>query len=200
LTEDDRALSSDSFLVFPQLETERLLLRELKSTDAEAMYRYLSDPEVTRYLATQPHRSLKQTQDLVKFLASLFQKGEGFRWGITLKAGDAAGVVIGTCGYHAWAKDHFRAEIGYELAHAYWGQGIMAEAMEALLAFGFEQMTLHRVEAMVLVGNRASARFLEKLGFQQEAVLRDYEFVQGRFRDVLLFSLLRKNHATHLTS
>lgn len=186
------ATSKSLDLEFPQLETERLLLRELKSTDAEAVYRYLSDPEVTRYLATPPHRSLKQTQDLLNFLVSLFEKGEGFRWGITLKAGDAAGVVIGTCGYHAWAKDHFRAEIGYELARAYWGQGIMAEATEALLTFGFEQMALHRVEAMVLEGNRASARFLEKLGFQQEAVLRDYEFVQGRFRDVLLFALLSK--------
>jgi ribosomal-protein-alanine N-acetyltransferase len=187
-------------LEFPQLETERIILRELKSTDAEAVYRYLSDREVTRYLDTPPHRSLKQTQDLLNFLVSLFEKGEGFRWGITLKSGDAAGVVIGTCGYHAWAKAHFRAEIGYELARDYWGQGIMAEAIKALLAFGFEQMALNRVEAMVLEGNRASARFLEKLGFQQEAVLRDYEFVQGRFRDVLLFSLLSKNYANHLTS
>jgi ribosomal-protein-alanine N-acetyltransferase len=188
-------------LKFPQLETDRLILRELRSTDVEAVHHYLSDPEVTRYLDTPPQRSLKQTQDLLNFLTSLFQKGEGFRWGITLKAGDAAGVVIGTCGYHAWAKDHFRAEIGYELARAYWGQGIMAEAMKALLAFGFEQMVLNRVEAMVLVGNRASARFLEKLGFQQEAVLRDYEFVQGRFRDVVLFSLLAKTYdANHLTS
>lgn len=187
-------MSSENFLEFPQLETKRLLLRELKSTDAEAMHRYLSNPEVTLYLDTQPHRSLKQTQDLMNFLASLSEKGEGFRWGITLKSGDAAGVVIGTCGYHAWAKDHFRAEIGYELARDYWGQGIMAEAVKALLTFGFEQMALNRVEAMVLEGNRASARFLEKMGFQQEVVLREYEFVQGRFRDVQLFSLLSKDY------
>lgn len=66
-------------LEFPQLETKHLLLRELKSTDAEAVHRYLSDPEVTRYLATPPHRSLKQTQDLLNFLVSLFEKGGRFR-------------------------------------------------------------------------------------------------------------------------
>lgn len=178
---------------FPQIETERLFLRELKSTDVEAMHRYLSDPEVTRYLAT-PSPSVQEAQYLLNFLISLYRKGEGFRWGITLKSGDAAGIVIGTCGYHAWIKDHFRAEIGYELAHDYWGQGIMVEAIKALLVFGFKDMALNRIEAMVLAGNKASARFLEKLGFQQEVVLREYEFVLGRFRDVLLFSLLSKDY------
>lgn len=180
-------------LNFPQLETERLILRELRYTDVEAVHRYLSNPEVTRYLATQSPR-FEETQYLVNFLISLFERDEGFRWGITLKSGDAAGRVIGTCGYHAWAKDHFRAEIGYELAGDYWGRGIMAEAIEALLAFGFEEMALNRIEAMVLVGNKASAGFLEKLGFQQEVLLREYEFVRGKFRDVLLFSLLSKDY------
>jgi ribosomal-protein-alanine N-acetyltransferase len=130
----------------------------------------------------------------LNFLIALFEKGEGFRWGITLKSGEAPGEVIGTCGYHAWAKDHFRAEIGYELARDYWGQGLMAEAIKALLAFGFEEMALNRVEAMVLEGNKASAGFLEKLGFQREVILREYEFVRGKFRDVLLFSLLSKDY------
>jgi [ribosomal protein S5]-alanine N-acetyltransferase len=178
---------------FPQLETERLLLRELRSADAAAMRRYLSDPEVTRYLATQSPR-LEETEYLLNFLISLFEKGEGFRWGIILKSGEAAGEIIGTCGYHAWIKDHFRAEIGYELARDYWGQGITSEAIKALLAFGFEEMALNRVEAMGLDGNRASAGFLEKLGFHQEVVLREYEFVRGKFRDVLLFSLLSKDY------
>jgi ribosomal-protein-alanine N-acetyltransferase len=193
-------MKSDLFNEFPQLETERLILRELKSSDAEAMLRYLSDPEVTRYLDTQPHRTLEQTRQLVHFLAGLFEKREGFRWGITRKVGDSAGV-IGTCGYHAWDKTHFRAEIGYELAREYWGQGIMAEAIKALLTFGFGELGLNRVEAMVLVGNTASARFLEKLGFQREATLREYEFVHGQFRDVWLFSLLSIDYpANHLTS
>jgi [ribosomal protein S5]-alanine N-acetyltransferase len=101
--------------------------------------------------------------------------------------------VIGTCGYHAWVKTHQRAEIGYELARSYWGQGVMAEAISALLAFGFAEMGLNRVEAMVLTGNIASARFLEKLNFQKEGLLQEYEFIQGKARDVLLFSMLRKD-------
>ena len=181
------------FREFPQLETKHLILRQLKSSDTEAMFRYLSDPEVTRYLDTQPHQTLEQTRHLLKFLISFFEQGQGFRWGIVPKAGVPAGGVIGTCGYHAWAKSHHRAEIGYELARSYWGQGVMAEAISALLAFGFVDMDLNRVEAMVLTGNTASARFLEKLNFQNEGLLKEYEFIQGKARDVLLFSLLRRD-------
>jgi [ribosomal protein S5]-alanine N-acetyltransferase len=181
------------FREFPQLETEHLLLRQLKSTDVGAMFRYLSDPEVTRYLDTQSHQTLEQTQHLLNFLISFFEQGQGFRWGIVQKSDDLAGPVIGTCGYHAWVKTHQRAEIGYELARSHWGQGVMAEAISALLAFGFAEMGLNRVEAMVLTGNTASARFLEKLNFQKEGLLQEYEFIQGKARDVLLFSMLRKD-------
>ncbi|MBI1878814.1 MAG: GNAT family N-acetyltransferase, partial [Chloroflexi bacterium] len=184
---------NDISSIFPQLETERLILRELKSTDAESILHYLSDPEVNRYLDTDSPPAPEQAQRLVKSLISLLEKGEGFRWGITPKSGDSAGVVVGTCGFHAWNKPHFRAEIGYELAREYWGQGLMAEAIRAILKFGFEEMGLNRVEAMVLAGNNSSAGFLEKLGFQKEARLREYEFVQGKFRDVLLYSLLSQD-------
>lgn len=192
-------MRTTTFWKFPPLETERLILRELKATDAVAIFHYLSDPEVTRYLDTQPHQSLEQTRRLVDFLISLFEKGEGFRWGIVKKTrgtGDED-VVIGTCGFHAWAKLHARAEIGYELAQAYWGQGLMAEAIKAILDFGFENMDLNRIEAMVLAGNTASAKFLEKQGFHLEGLLQEYEFVQDEFKDVQLFSLLRKNYATN---
>jgi ribosomal-protein-alanine N-acetyltransferase len=181
------------FKEFPQLETEHLILRQLKSTDVGAMFRYLSDPEVTRYLDTQPHQTPEQTRHLLNFLISFFEQGQGFRWGIVQKSSGLAGPVIGTCGYHAWVKTHRRAEIGYELARSCWGQGVMAEAINALLAFGFEEMDLNRVEAMVLTGNTASARFLEKLNFQKEGLLKEYEFIQGKARDVLLFSMLRKD-------
>ena len=181
------------FREFPQLETKHLILRQLKSSDTEAMFRYLSDPEVTRYLDTQPHQTLEQTRHLLNFLNSFFEQGQGFRWGIVQKSHNSAGPVIGTCGYHAWVKTHRRAEIGYELARSWWGQGVMAEAISALLPFGFEEMGLNRVEAMVLIGNTASAHFLEKLNFQKEGLLKEYEFIQGKAQNVLLFSMLRKD-------
>ena len=70
----------------------------------------------------------------------------------------------------------------------------MSEAIKAILTFGFGEMGLNRVEAKVLVGNVSSARFLEKLGFQQEGVLREYELVQRAFKDLMMFSLLKKDY------
>lgn len=192
-------MKADFFAEFPRLETERLILRQLTSADAEAMFGYLSDPEVARYLSAHPHRNVAQTAKLIDFLVALFKNRDGLRWGITLK--EVEGKIIGTCGFHAWAKEHRRAEIGYELARDYWRQGLMAEAIRAILSFGFAEMGLNRVEAMVLVGNTSSAGFLERQGFQKEARLREYEFVQGKFRDILLFSILSEAYpVSHLTA
>lgn len=185
-------MSLDLFSQFPRLETDHLFLRELKPGDAEAIFRYFSDPQVTRYLSAGPYKRLEQASDMIDFLRAMFPNREGFRWGITLKEGDDR--VIGTCGYHAWLRPHFRAEIGYELAREYWGQGIMQEAIRSLLTFGFNEMKLNRVEAHVLPENLASARFLEKLGFQREGLLREYEFVHDKFQDILVFSLLENDY------
>jgi [ribosomal protein S5]-alanine N-acetyltransferase len=172
---------------FPTFHTERLTLRELNPADAEAVFAFLSDPEVSRFLSAGPHRSLVQTHQTIDFLASLFPHQEGVRWAITLKGVE---TVIGTCGLHAWDSFSMRAEVGYELARPYWGQGLMREAIRAVLTYGFTQMNLRRIAAIVLVGNIASARFLEKLGFQREGLTRQYELVNGEFKDVWRFALL----------
>jgi [ribosomal protein S5]-alanine N-acetyltransferase len=188
-----KPMNLDLFRQFPCLETDRLILRELKPGDMEAVFRYFSDPEVTRYLNAGPYKRVEQAGEMIDFLRSMFQNRTGFRWGITLKK-EGGDRVIGTCGYHAWVNSQFRAEMGYELAREYWGQGIMREAIQELLTFGFTQMALNRVDAHVLPGNRASARFLEKLGFEQESFLREYESVHGKFQDILLFFLLKEDY------
>jgi ribosomal-protein-alanine N-acetyltransferase len=173
---------------FPILTTSRLTLRELAPTDVDAIFTYLSDPEVARFLSTGPHHQIEQTRQLISFLASLFPNQAGLRWAITLNGHHQ---VIGTCGFHAWYP-RYRAEVGYELARRYWGQGIMQEAVQAILSFGFGELGLHRVEAIVLVGNTTSARFLQKLGFQHEGVMQEYELVNGEFKDVWRFALIKR--------
>ena len=90
-------------------------------------------------------------------------------------------------------KPHFRAEIGYDLAPAFWGQGVMPEAVGAVLTFGFTTMGLHSVEAQIDPENTGSRRVLEKLGFVQEAYFREnfYVAAEARFTDTAVFSLLK---------
>jgi len=173
---------------FSQIETERLVLRSLTAADLEFVYRHFSDRDTARYLHDEePVTTRQQAQAIVDCYTE--PGGHPYnRWVIVSKSDN---MPIGTCGYHNWRKRHFCAEIGYDLAKAYWKQGFMTEALREALKFGFERMELNRIEALVHPHNLASMQLLEKLRFQKEGMLRDYYFQGGRFHDSLRYSLLR---------
>ncbi len=173
---------------FPPLQTERLLLRGITGKDLNFFFRHFSNPEVNRYLMDEdPIPNREKAKEIIAF----YTKAESHtynRWVIFHKA-DAR--PIGTCGYHKWDNRHQRAEIGYDLDPASWRKGIMTEALTGVLEFGFNQMWLQHVEALVYPANLASIRILEKLQFQKEGALRSY-FRQGGVRyDHWLYSLIK---------
>jgi ribosomal-protein-alanine N-acetyltransferase len=179
------------FESFPVLETPRLLLRELTIHDAEAVFRIRGDYQVTIYNTGEPYTKLDQAISLIESVREGFEAGLELRWGITLKPNP---LVIGMCGFNYWLRDHYRGSVGYDMARAYWGKGLMPEALHAIIHFGFERMALNRVEADVLAENNASVRVLEKLGFSHEGTLRERDFERGAFRDLLLYGLLRRDY------
>ena len=122
-----------------------------------------------------------QGHALAARVAARFARREAIRWGLVLP-----GVphIIGTCGYTRWDRDNHYAVLGYDLARPYWRQGLMTEAVAAVVRLGFEQMDLHRVEATVIAGNAASAALLSRAGFGREGVLRERVLNRGVFRDV----------------
>jgi ribosomal-protein-alanine N-acetyltransferase len=180
-------MSAFTWQQFPSLETKRLILRQIIGPDAEDIFRIYSDEEVMRYWGAPAHSSIYQTRILINELDSSFRAQEGIRWGITLKDD---GRLIGSCGHWRLVKRHFRSEIGYELARAYWSQGIMAEALEPIIQFGFTQMELHSIEAQVDPQNFRSARLLQRLRFQREGHLRESYYCEGRFTDTVIYSRL----------
>ena len=110
------------------------------------------------------------------------------RWAVTLK--EDTERLIGTAGFNVWHTWNNSAEIGYDLARAHWGRGLMVEALEPIIDFGFTRMALNRIEADATVGNHASSRVLEKLGFHREGLLRQRGYWKGSYHDVWLYSLL----------
>jgi ribosomal-protein-alanine N-acetyltransferase len=176
------------FATFPEMETERLRLRELQPSDAADLLRVFCDEEVTRYYDLYAYRSVEEARELIDFFAESFELERAIRWGIARKRDN---VIIGTCGY-VWLR-RFRGEIGYELGRAHWRQGIMSEALGAILDFGFRELDLNRIEALVMVENEASAALLRSLGFQVEGILREHDFFKGRFHDMRCCSLLRRD-------
>ena len=180
------------FASFPVLETERLRLRAVKMDDAEAIFRALGDPEVVRYFGVAPMASLGEAKERVMTVQNAYATQKGIRWVITWRKSDE---YLGSCAFWRLIKEHYAAELGYELARDYWGQGVMPEAVSAVLNYGFATMGLHRVEAHIHPDNTGSRRVLEKLGFVREGYFREayYEPTSGLFTDTAVYSLLQAN-------
>jgi len=178
------------FRIFPRLETERLVLREIVPADAEDLFRIFSDEETMRYWSCRPYTSVDQAHRLIKGLAEVRFAGAGINWAITLHGDNR---LVGKCGYNDWIKAHRRGDISYIVAREQRGKGIVSEALGAMLDYGFDQMDLHSIEAGVTPGNDASTRMLERLGFRLEGHLRENFLTEHGFVDSLIYSLLRSD-------
>ena len=172
----------------PTLTTARLRLRAIVPGDAAALFAIRSDEEVMRYYGHPAHRSRAETEALIAQIAARYTRREALRWGITLTGGDDR--LIGSCSLHHIDEGARRSETGYELHRAWWGQGIMAEAMTATLNFAFTDLCLHRVEAVIDDANTRSKRLLLSLGFTFEGVLRERYHLGNDFEDEYYFGLL----------
>ncbi|PZT53291.1 GNAT family N-acetyltransferase [Paenibacillus silvae] len=175
---------------FPVLITEKINLRQLRLEDAAELFDYFSKNEVTEFYDLESFIELKQAEELIRHWNDRFIKLEGMRWGITYPAEDK---VIGTCGFHHWSKEHFKAEIGYELAPEHWRKGIMTGVIERVVQYGFKELGLHRIEAFVDPKHIASRKLLEKAGFTEEGTLRDCFYEKGKFVDAVVFGILSKD-------
>ena len=167
-----------TFAQFPRLLTPRLLLRQLDASDADDFFAILSDEEVTRYYGRPPHRAIDETHALIQRLSDIFARREGLRWAVVLRDTDR---LIGTCCLYHFDDDYRHAELGYELAHAYWGRGLMSEAIAAVLTYGFIEMDLQQIEADVDIANERSKAVLHKFGFNYAGDLHEDDFTGERY-------------------
>jgi ribosomal-protein-alanine N-acetyltransferase len=181
------------FKIFPALVTKRLSLRDFRPSDAADVLVFRGDPIVQKYDDPVIHTEVEALA-FIDDLQAEFNNQKGISWAVTLKDQD---VVIGAFGLHHWDQYHRRAEAGYGLAHAYWGQGIGSEALQAIVQFGFEHMNLHRVYARTIADNHASVRLLERLGFQREGTQREHSWEEdGTFHDSAIYGFLAREFTT----
>ncbi|MGD6854866.1 GNAT family N-acetyltransferase [Bacillus infantis] len=176
---------------FPEIETARLLLRKVIMEDAEDILGYLSDAEVTKYYGIEPFADLDDARSEIGWYERILEEGTGVRWGISLKDGKG---LIGSCGFLNMDSAHFRADIGLELDPACWNQGIGTEAITAIIQYGFEDLNLMRIQALIEPANLQSQRLFGKCGFIREGLLRNYEYSCGKFDDLLMFSIINPHH------
>jgi [ribosomal protein S5]-alanine N-acetyltransferase len=179
-----------NFTPFPELTTERLLLRKITMADAPAIFYLRSDQLVLQYLSKAPAASIKEAEDFITRITNDLNNNDGILWGITLN--EAPESIIGTICYWRLDKAHYRAELGYALAPAYWRKGIMKEAIIKVLDYGYSVMGLHSIEGRISPGNIASASILEATGFVREAYFKEDFFYDGKFEDTAVYSRLQQ--------
>lgn len=173
--------------LFPELRTPRLLLRQIMETDAAALFSLRSDERVMRYFDAPMMQSEEEACAFLAKSQASFEEGGGILWAISLLE-DAA--MIGTITIWRIDKTHFRGEMGYLLHPDFQGKGLMSEAMQAVLRYGYDTLNLHSMEANVNPNNQASITLLERNGFVREAYFRENYFFNGKFLDTAVYSRL----------
>jgi ribosomal-protein-alanine N-acetyltransferase len=176
------------FFPFPEIKTERLLLRRMTDADTPEILFLRSDETVMKYIDREKTKSPEEALAFIQKVNSTIDNNECIMWAITLQENPNA--LIGNISFWRILNQHYRAEIGYMLHPNFWNKGIMKEALLAAIAFGFSQMKLHSIEAHINPDNEASGKLLEKAGFVREAYFKEDFCFRGKFIDTAVYSLL----------
>lgn len=181
-----------SAMEFEMISTPRLLLRKLTPYVYNYVFEHYTEEELKRFFGCQNETELEEEKKKYRQGLSMYRKSL-----LLFQLIDPQTLeVIGWCGYHTWYVLHNRAEVGYILAdESRRRQGLMKEALEAVIRYGFEQMGLKRIEAMTAPDNDASNKLLTLMGFVLEGRLREHYLVGEVMEDSLMFSLLQREYA-----
>jgi [ribosomal protein S5]-alanine N-acetyltransferase len=179
-----------NFSPFPILETNKLLLRKITTDDVNEILQLRSNPETMKYIPRPLAKTKENALEHISMIEDKIVNNEGINWAITLKGNPK---LIGIIGHYRIKPEHYRAEIGYMLLPEFHGQGIITEAIQEVVNYGFNVMHLHSIEAIIDPENSASEKVLQKNGFVKEAHLLENEYYEGRFLDTVIYSKLNKS-------
>jgi len=163
------------------LTTPRLVLRPLERDDVDALWPYVSDPDLPRFMSWDPHRDRAETEAFIAAVVAGRQEGKGHVW--IIRHDD---VLVGVIGLEdivrtmrAWRQD--RGEIGYWCGPPFQNRGFVTEAAREVMRFGFEDVGLHKIRIGCVSDNAPSRHVIEKLGFRFVGEERDHFFRYGRW-------------------
>ena len=173
------------------IETERLILRRAVMADAEPMFRnWASDPEVTKFLTWPTHESMDVSIFLAETWAREAEKEDYYQWMIVLKD---RGEPIGSISVVDMSDRIDKAEIGYCIGKAWWGMGVMSEALSAVIAYLFREVGFNRIEARHDANNPASGGVMKKCGMVYEGTARQAGRNNQGICDICSYGILRED-------
>ena len=160
-----------------------MILRPLQMQDAPRFFLWLNDPDVNKFLSI---RKVTLGAEMVWIRATLKVKPQQV-FAIDTKDG----VHIGACAIRIGNKHHRSGGFGISIGDKkYWGKGLGTEAMQLLIAYGFENLKLHRIELDVYDYNKRAIALYKKLGFKKEGILREHNFYNGKFHNAIHMAIL----------
>ena len=178
-----------NFNPFPLLHSERLVLRRIVETDLDVIFDMRSNPDVMKYI---PRTLAKTMDDVHEWLGKInegIETNEAINWAISFK--ETPTDFVGLIGYFRPDKENERAEVGYILHPKFQKMGIIGEAMKPVLEYGFKEMKLHSIDAVIDPANKASENVLIKAGFQKEAHFRENCLFEGKWLDSVHYCRLQ---------
>ncbi len=171
----------------PILETERLILRSFKNTDAPALFNYAKSDKVGPMAGWKPHESVEESAKIIKMFINSYAV-----WAIIFKENNE---LIGSIGLHESEREgvSYDLELGYAMSEKYWGRGIMPEAAKAVIKFAFEKLKINTLYCAHFTNNFQSKRVIEKCGFRYLATLeKTWKNFDGKELDEVCY-LLKKS-------
>jgi len=176
---------------FETLETDRLILLKLDSKKMNEIFELNDDSKIKEILGITDENEFARQKRIRHYGYESYNK-KMMSFKIVEKK---SGEIIGNCGFHTWNPQHHRAEVGYDIfSDAFKQKGFMKEALGKVIEFGFEELDLYRIEALIDDANTPSKRLLEHYGFSKEGITRGHYLVDGIFEDSVLYSLLKHEY------
>lgn len=179
-----------NFDPYPEMSTDRLLLRKPKPGDAADIFEIRSNPDTMKYMARPIMRTLDDAHAHIEKLLKRIHENTGIEWVLEEKASHK---LIGTIGIWRIDVNNYRGELGYILNKEWQHKGIMTEVFPMVIRYGFDHIKLHSFEADVDPLNEASARLLEKNRFRREAFFKENHFFDGMYIDSFIYSLVNSS-------
>ena len=176
-------------MVFPNMSSIRLSLREHFYTDANDYYNLFSDESAVRYYGRNPIESLSEARSEISALHTKYLKSELIKWAVIL---DSESVYIGCVGIKDFINYHHCGTLSCIFSPKYWHCGYASEALKLVIRYAFEILKLNRIQVYVDPVNVRAMSLFKKLGFSCEAVLQEYEFERGCFIDIAILGLTKK--------
>lgn len=172
---------------FPIIKTNKFLLRKFDASDIENIYNGLSDPKVIKYYGIS-FNSLAETQRQLDFYAELEKNETGIFWAICSADNE---LFFGAGGLYEIDKENKKAEIGFWVLSKFWKQGIMTETLPLICKYGFENLSLNRIEGFVESENVSCKNAMQKLNFKKEGTMRECEIKNGKYISLDIYAKLK---------